>query len=205
MIHDKTDIISMNLAVRITLPYFGEVDCIADRWVNHCDQVIVYEHPGTRLHCHLLLINCTVTTQRLKQLSRRSERGNTFWNFKACDSDLGKYITYMSKGQFDPERCREDEDPKPKYTWKQCEALKKLWVEPAPKAPKKQTTYERYMAFEADVRAKPIEQRCDDTWIRLWARSNLFEHHKMITQQYKNDMANFVETYCFKYKSSLQV
>jgi len=196
----------MSWAVRITLNGIAVADVI-QRWSGHIEQVIVYEHespPAARTHCHLLLINCKVGTQRLKQLSGREERGNTFWNFKSIRSpilghpetwsDTDKYITYMSKGIYDPIYIGQQAY----YDWAMCAAQKQKWVAPAPIAPKL-TMLQRYLEFESLVRKMPIDQRNDETWLRLHARAYLFPQYQMVTQQYKNDMSNFVETYKIKY------
>lgn len=197
----------MSWAVRITLDE-NDLAGVIQKWAGHCAQIIAYEHPAppaNRTHCHLLLIRCRVTTQRLKQISGREERGNTFWNFKSISSptamhseswsDTEKYLTYCSKGKYEPSyigSCNY-------YDWTALEALKQKWVEPQPKAPKL-TTLQRYLEYEQMVRSRPIEQRNDETWLRLHARHYLFPQYQMVTQQYKNDLSNFVETYKIKYK-----
>lgn len=198
----------MSWAVRITLEEYALAD-VLQRWKGYCDQIIAYQHlapPASRAHAHLLLINCTVTTQRLKQKSGREERGNTFWNFKSIQSplegtpatwsDCNKYITYMSKGIYEPSFVYTNKEW---YTWNEMQCLKEKWVTPVPIAPKL-TTLQRYLEFEKLVRLMPIDQRNDETWLRLHARQYLFPHYQMVNQQYKNDLSNFVETYKFKYK-----
>jgi len=189
-------------AVRITLPE-DQVMPIAEAWGKYCDQVIAYQHLGTRTHCHLLLLNSSVSSARLKQVANRQERGNKFWNFKTLPltrPDWEKYITYMSKGKYEPFifMCGRDV----LYKENRIETLKSLWVEPAPKHPLR-TPLERYMDFENMVREKPLEERNDEVWIKLHARKHLFAHYKMVTQAYKNDLGNYVETYKLKYFTRL--
>jgi len=197
----------MSWAVRITLDE-NDLSDVIQKWTSHCAQIIAYEHvapPAARTHCHLLLIRCRVTSQRLKQISGREERGNHFWNFKSIMSptamhpeswkDTDKYITYMSKGIYEPIHIGSCNY----YDWGALQGLKEKWVAPVPIAPK-MTTLQRYLEFEQLVRKMPIDQRNEETWIKLHARHYLFPQYQMVTQQYKNDLSNFVETYKFKYK-----
>lgn len=181
-------------AVRITLSYDNLVG-ITNVWREHCDQVIAYEHEGSRVHCHLLLINCKVTTQRLKQLSGRSERGNTFWNFKKADGDMDKYITYMSKGIYEP-FFMSNED---KYTWKDTERLKAAWVPPeAPVVRLK--AGDAYKEFEKLISLMPIDQRNDRTWIKLHAMNYLNQRHTWHSPQFENELRGFCNTFNFRHR-----
>jgi len=196
----------MSWAVRITLDE-NDLASVIQKWAGHCEQIIAYEHPAppaARTHCHLLLIKCKVTTQRLKQISGREERGKTFWNFKAIRgptlnfaetwADTDKYITYMSKGIYEPSYV----GTQFYYDWTALEVLKQKWVAPAPTTPKL-TTLQRYLEFEKLVRLLPIGQRGDEYDIKVHARAYLWPHYQMVSQQYKNDLSNFVETYKIKY------
>jgi len=197
----------MSWAVRITLNAVELAQTIQN-WNAHCTQIIAYEHPSppaARTHCHLLLINCRVTPQRLKQLSGRDERGNHFWNFKRIQTpvrgdpltwaDTDKYITYMTKGRYDPQYVGTQHY----YEWNMLEERKLQWVEP-PIIQRKLTTLERYNEFKKHIREMPLEHRADRDLIRVHARAILWAHHKMINQQYRNDMANFVDSYCFEFR-----
>lgn len=184
-----------NYAVRISLD-LRHVVPIVDYWAPHAQQIIAYEHNETeRLHCHLLLLGVRVTTQRLKQLARRQERGNAFWNFKSCEADTEKYITYMSKGVHDP-FCNTTEAI---YDWRDLQRLKQEWQAPAPIQPKL-TARERFERFVTQVRERPVDQRSDRTWIRLHATNYLMEHHGWITQQFRNELRNYEDTYAYRYK-----
>jgi len=186
-------------AVRITLPY-NQVHPIVEAWNPHCHQIIAYEHDASRVHTHLLVIGCDVTTARLKQLANREEKGNAFWNFKAItDGPFDKYITYMSKGHIDPSYNSSEVH----YCDKDLQRLKGLWVDTPKTAPHKLTALERYLDFEELVQKMPMEQRCDKTWIKLHARSYLFTHHGWMNQQYRNELLSYVETYAFKYKLNI--
>lgn len=138
----------MSLAVRISLDEV-QVRAICERWTPYCEQIIAYEHPSgvpARTHCHLLLIGCSVTTARLKQLANRIERGNAFWNFKTADTNVAetyKYVTYMSKGIYEPFWIGSEMH----VEYKEFEKLKGQWIEPV-KPPAKLTMLQRYQEFE---------------------------------------------------------
>lgn len=104
-----------NFAVRVTLP-FVDVSGVVRRWALAADKLLCYEHTGSvteKVHVHLLLIGCGVTADRLKQYAKEcgiEGTGNKFWSFKTKSKVAGpltaetarRYITYMSKGQYDP-------------------------------------------------------------------------------------------------------
>lgn len=182
-------------AVRITLPYVSMVG-ICTAWKDHCEQVIAYEHEGTRTHCHLLLINCKVTTQRLKQLSGREERGNTFWNFKTADDKWDKYITYMSKGKYEPFFMSNEHH----YSWKDTDRLKRLWVPPEEAPVVRLKAGEAYKEFEKLVSLMPLEQRNDRTWIKVHAMNYLNARHTWHSPQFENELRGFVNTFNFRYR-----
>lgn len=182
-------------AVRITLPY-AQVHPIVEAWNPHVHQIIAYEHDASRVHTHLLLLGCRVSTARLKQLANREEKGNTFWNFKTItEAPFDKYITYMSKGHIDPSYNSSEVH----YDDKDLQRLKGLWVDPPKPAPRTLTARERYQDFEGLIQKMPPDQRSDRTWIKLHARNYLFAHHGWMNQQYRNEMVSYVETYAFKY------
>jgi len=188
----------MALAIRITLPK-ESVSQILRSWLQHCDQIIAYEHnEANRVHCHVYMVRPTVTTQRLKQLSSREERGNQFWSFKTCTGDCTRYITYMSKGklqpifhnvnigQYDPESCLTEDE---------VEQLRLQWVEPAAKVPKQVS---EYLEFETYVDRFSVEERSTKDAIKHWARLHCFRKHQMFHQQCNNQIINYTVTYCYK-------
>jgi len=184
------------LAVRITLG-FDQVSQIVERWIDHVDQIITFQHDeANRIHCHLLLLNCRVTTQRLKQLSLRTERGQGFWSFKACDNDLQRYITYMGKGSPD-NLCGSRVGRYEHYLYREVIEFISRWV--APKGPPLRPALQKYQEFEAIVRAMPEEERRLIEQIRGYATSHVFNRWGMFTQQANNEISNYWRTYCFKY------
>jgi len=186
----------MSWAVRISLDR-NQTAVIAQEWERYCDQVIAYNHDETQTdHCHLLVINSRVSTARLKQLARREERGNQFWNFKAATNPFDKYITYMSKGIYEPFILGNEMH----FSFKDTERLRMAWQAPAAPVVVHRTPKERYDEFERLVRLMPIDQRDDTTWIKLHARQYLFQYYGWINQAFRNDLQNYVDTYQFKYK-----
>lgn len=80
-----------------------------DKFSNVCENLVAYEHSDNaeNIHCHLMLINCQVSTDSLKNYIRSCgnvppRAGNKFWSFKTCSDDLDTPIVYMSKGKYDP-------------------------------------------------------------------------------------------------------
>nr|WPR18776.1 MAG: hypothetical protein [Chemarfal virus 221] len=66
------------------------------------EMFVAYEHPEEgNVHCHMLLMGCSVSTDTLKNYIKK-EIGNverTEWSFKSgADKD---FISYMSKGKYD--------------------------------------------------------------------------------------------------------
>lgn len=194
----------MDLAVRITLDK-DAVREIVKQWLPHIELAIGFEHSeqANRIHCHLLLIGCRVGTQRLKQLSQREERGNTFWSFKKADGNLDRYITYMGKGSMDnmvihylgkhgAERHSES-----RYPTERLMELVNQWSKPAqPVRP----ALAKYLEFEAIVNGLPKEMREYKTDIKGYAISHVFKQWGMFNQQANNEISNYTATYCYKYK-----
>jgi len=122
----------LNYAVRITLPY-SDVSGTVHVWALKCDKLVVYQHVGSeteKVHVHLLLMSSSVSAERLKQLSGLIGSGNEFWSFKTkskktgplTDKTSGQYITYMTKGKYDPMYVKG-------YDSKVLVALKEAWVQ----------------------------------------------------------------------------
>jgi len=191
----------MALAIRITLPK-ESVNNICTIWIRHCDQIIAYEHnEANRVHCHILMINPHVTTQRLKQLSLREERGNTFWSFKTGTGDIGRYITYMSKGKLQPCYLRTndaipDEAFEKTFTDQQIYEFKEQWTQPLPQVPKQ---YKEYVEFEVWIKANVApDQRANKENVKYYAKDFCFRKHMMFHQQCNNQIANYTATYCHR-------
>lgn len=110
----------MNYAIRFTESYETIKTTVSD-WSLKSEKVLCYQHTGSKtekVHCHLLLVGCSITPDQLKNLGKShglSGKGNGYWSFKTSfkdkstgakfpitDETIPKYICYMSKGIYDP-------------------------------------------------------------------------------------------------------
>lgn len=86
-------------------------------------RLVVYEHPGGHAHCHALL-ETKLSTDTLKNWVKKAlgvtVYPKTNWSFKTAEND--GFITYMSKGQYDPKLCVG-------YTPEQIADLRARWVD----------------------------------------------------------------------------
>lgn len=102
-------------AVRITRSN-QECTNVWSRFSNVVERMVVYEHKdGARVHVHLLLESCKVSTDTLKNYIKK-EIGvvnSRDWSFKTAfkvpivvesqyDMGFSEYIKYMSKGKYEP-------------------------------------------------------------------------------------------------------
>lgn len=139
-------------SVRITLP-FSDVSGAVRAWALKADSLLCYEHVGAmteKTHVHLLLMGCSQTTERLKQIARTTGvdgKGNEFWSFKTKSKRHGpitadtapKYITYMSKGTIQPSYIKG-------YELDYLEQLRGQWVDSPPSQDE-----ELYQLFEKSL------------------------------------------------------
>lgn len=91
-------------AIRITRSY-DVLGTVIERMAGKCKALLAYEHTHSkRVHCHLLLVGCEVSTDTLKNYikAKLGVVDKEDWSFKTCASDYDKYITYMSKGNINP-------------------------------------------------------------------------------------------------------
>lgn len=153
-----------NFAVRITKP-FSDLSGTVRQWAMKADKMLCYEHDNTdKLHCHLLMLNVSVDAERLKQISKECGvfgKGNEFWSFKTKSKKTGpvdsttaeRYITYMTKGRYDPKYVKGYESEYLSY-------CKSLWAD-GDSAPSKQELV--YLDFEDNVitycKARPEDAR----------------------------------------------
>lgn len=178
-------------AVRITRS-FDDLRAVCERWKDRCETMVVYEHDegANRQHCHLYLGGVDVTTKRLKQISGLPNLGNTLWSFKQATEDIDVYITYMSKGKYDPSYLYG-------YELKDCDRLRLLWVTPPlPKPP----ALEKYLAFEVWLFQRPVEMRVFKDDVELLCRRYILDRDNMFNMVNQNQIKNYTETVCFKYK-----
>lgn len=103
-----------NYAVRITRSYELCKHIVA-AWALRCDKILAYEHVGTvteKVHIHLIIVGSSVSSEQLKNIAKplggATLKGNADWSFKTKDAKYGevtdspRYISYMSKGEYDP-------------------------------------------------------------------------------------------------------
>lgn len=93
-----------NYAIRITRSY-NVLGTVIEKMSGKCKALLAYEHTQSkRVHCHLLLVECQVSTDTLKNYvkAKLGVIDKDDWSFKKCSSDYNRYIIYMSKGNIDP-------------------------------------------------------------------------------------------------------
>jgi len=161
-----------------------------DRYMAGC---IMYNHnaDGDNDHCHYLLLGVKVTTKRLKQLAAMPTGGNGLWSFKEATEDPTRYITYMSKGKLEPVVCVGQQ-----YSWKECETLRQLWIEPPAKI---KPSLQRYMDFETYIKGLPLECRMWKEDITSLSMSFVLRRDSHYNQVNLNEAKNNALTYSSKY------
>lgn len=174
--------------MRITRTYL-QLEDVIKRWKAMCDTIVVYEHDedANRVHCHLYLGGVNVSTKRLKQISGLPNLGNTLWSWKTATEDIGVYITYMSKGKMDPCYLHN-------FEFKDCEALRLMWVTPPPKV---SNALAQYRAFVIWLEIRPVEMRLYREDIELLCRRYMIERDQMFNMVNQNHVRNYTATYCF--------
>lgn len=116
------------LAVRISKSY-TDIKSILETWKPYCNQIIAYEHneDANRIHIHLLIIAPTLCVRSMKNKSGLQNGGNALWSFKwAKEEGFQKYITYMTKGKYEPVYT---DGTKIEYTKEQLDIMKSQWIE----------------------------------------------------------------------------
>jgi len=115
-------------AIRVTLPY-QECKQAMGLWATKCEKLIVYEHVGDRtqkIHIHIGIKGSILEARQLKNIFAElcpQVAGNLgLYSRKEWDGEM-KYITYMTKGQYDPVYNKE-------YTIEYIDEAKAKWVRP---------------------------------------------------------------------------
>jgi len=144
------------LAVRISMPYASLHD-VVDGWRHLCSQLIVYEHPSevaNRVHCHMLIIDPHQCVRSFKNASGLKNGGNSLWSFKGCKQEgFPKYITYMSKGIYDPSFSGGTLE---QYTWKQLENFKNNWIDVPQGTPRVTPGTQKWLDFRQYLLTNPL-------------------------------------------------
>jgi len=169
-----------------------ELHAVMLRWKNYAEEIVMYEHNenANRIHCHIYLGGVKVSTKRLKQISGLPNQGNTLWSFKEATEDISIYITYMSKGKYDPNYLHG-------YEYKDCERLRQLWREPPAKVSK---ALLEYHTFRDTTRALPEDHRRYKEDIERLATRFVFIRDHMFTMVNQNHIKNYTASYCFEYR-----
>lgn len=148
----------MNYACRIDLPFStfkSAIDLISEK----CERLVVYEHSENDLniHCHYLLIGCSISTDSIKNYVKRAgcpvQKGNQFWSFKTQYKPYGEdkdipvtstFITYMSKGHLEPSYVKG-------FTQEEIDTYKNEWK---PITRSSQPTLKQYIVKESASQSK---------------------------------------------------
>lgn len=195
----------MNYAIRLTRSaymledFFPKLNAICDRtiWFEHKQ-----DHKVSRSHVHGLIINCSVSTDTLrnwlKMISSKWERSD--WSFKTNykinnqKQDVNdRFITYMAKGVLSP--CYEFNYP----DWKR---FQEAWIEPklhqqtlteAYSHDKQQTKWE--MLKEIQRRIALYDYEVSDR-VLIDEIVNVYRHNKVVINRYKvRDMFDSFKLY----------
>jgi len=115
----------LHLAVRLRLPYDNLRQVFSD-WALRSQRLVVYEHPEEdNIHCHALLLNVGVSENTLRNDIKKHGlplKGAGQLSFKTTyktpdkqvvditDESAPQFITYMSKGKYDPKYVKGYDD-----------------------------------------------------------------------------------------------
>lgn len=183
---------------------------------NNCDSCLFYYHPdgktdGKSPHIHGLLFNYKFTDDTLRKNTKRYFNlinsnsctiSNTFKRgTKMTELMTPRYITYMSKGKYDPvynKGYSNEEIEMAKFLWKPLDEkpIQNIIIEPKEKVIKKLTQYQctkeaytRYLIQTQDESDKPdwmlIGEKCIDV---------LHENGKMAPQVLVANMLQDIES-----------
>lgn len=208
-----------NYAIRITRSFL-----VLERAIGAAallaDKALAYEHIGTateKVHVHLLLVGvrCDKKTlqKRMNEHFKLTDKltGNGDWSFKTKDKNYGpvedsvKYITYMTKGKFDPKYNKG-------YTQEQLDEAKALWVEPV-KAKSQWAKW--YAEFELmipnDLHKEATQfvgtnlKETFSGWshVRTAAGKFMYEKKGDMRRQTRNEAKDLWFTYCWKHKVAM--
>jgi len=184
-------------AVRLRLPYENLRQVVSD-WALRSQKMVVYEHPEEgNVHCHALLIGVYDTTNTLRNVLRKHEvplKGAGQLSFKTADAESAqKFITYMSKGKYDPKYYTGyDED--------YLNSCKSLWVEHR-KLSVDETLYAVYekAVYEHRCQAVPFGTITDDNLKRI-AVDVAIAKYKVFNIGARRDAKMLLDTYKYKFK-----
>jgi len=189
-----------NIAIRLRASYKELTTTVGD-WALLAKRLVCYEHPEPdNIHCHLLMTDVYCTDQHLKdlmhdhgvslkgagQLSFKStyKDVNTKENMEITEQTISKYITYMSKGKYEPNYVMGYDDE----TIKAC---KDAWIVYKSK-PKSFLTYKE---FEAVFQATSDNVSVGD--IKRAAHVYCMTKYHSHTRQCRNEISQLIDDYCY--------
>jgi len=186
------------------------------QWALRCDKILCYEHDERHenIHCHLLLegVSCSIDTLKgdmrqhgidLKgagQLSFKTKfklRDGTVVNI--TDANKGRYVTYMSKGKYDPKYNKGYEPD-----W--IALQKSHWIEydNTPEHPFKQV-YDDFETFVCKALTAPeyamVEYQglSKDRVVILAYNYTFALHNRMCHRGMRQHMTDCIDTYCLRH------
>lgn len=194
-----------NFAIRISLPY-SQLTQVFVAWKQYSSHTIVaYEHPddaAERVHTHWLILDCKVSSARLKQVAKAhivsNLEGNALWSFKSCSNlraEIYKYIVYCTKGKYEPQNV---------YT---IDSDFFKWISNAPSmwSNTKSTetiskSYEAYLEWEKKFKAllQLAGTTADKVMLQRHATAHIMQKHGWLSQHANNLISGYVRTYCLK-------
>jgi hypothetical protein len=173
-------------------------------WGLVAKRVLCYEHPDPgNIHCHLLLTGVYVTTQNLKDtmwahgvpckgsgqltFSRTFKDKQTDKKMEITDETIPKYISYMSKGKYDPKYVQG-------YDEETLVLYKSQWVTFTKEPP----SYQLFKRFEASVRLA----NTNPTLKEITTHAHIFtmDIHKSHTPQMRKEQSQLIDDYCYYHK-----
>lgn len=188
------------LAVRLRTSYDNLATTIGE-YALICKRVVAYEHPELdNIHCHLLLVDVHCTNQTLKNIMREhgiALKGAGQLSFKESYMDnntkirteidtetIPKYITYMSKGKYEP-----------KYVSGYDDAFiadcKSNWITYSTKP----QSFINYKAFEAQyLKTSPSYDLKD---IMAAAHAFCMAKHCSHSQLCRNEISQMIDDFCW--------
>lgn len=158
-----------NYAIRIRRSY-NELERFSEYLNKVSSKWVIYEHPEQgNVHIHGLLLGCTATTDTLKNQIKKAlnvtTMDKTHWSFKTeykddgqlikiTEDNSGKFITYMSKGKYEPKGFKG-------YVIEYLQERVSAWVTPTNGlkglAPKTKVTYTTIQETPAQKKKRKID------------------------------------------------
>jgi len=192
-----------NLAVRLTASY-ETLRTTVGEWGLVSKNLVVYEHPEPdNIHCHLLLTGVYVTTQNLKDTMRSHGvpcKGAGQLSFKETfkcpttkkvleitEETWPKYISYMSKGKYEPKYSQGFSD-------ETIQSYRALWVNYT-KDPPAHLVYLDFKKYISERIDKP--RNVDWGFVVSCAHVFSMNKHKAHTPAMRKEQSQIIDDYCY--------